>query len=159
MRDICLRHLACRLETRVTIPPALHIYEVLCSGEQRALTDLVCRAWMVYFMQQPVQQLLHNPGRDGGLLGRVDKAKEDEIVQEHPPVRSEALEQPMSVKLCTTSVQQVQNIRPVIAFTFHDIGLGPEHFFWWAEVHGNTQRIASHGMGKPCLINRGDAVA
>ena len=65
----------------------------------------------------------------------------------------------MPVKLCTTRVQQVHNVRPVIAFTFHDIGLGPEYFFWWAEVHGNPQRVASHSMGKPCLINRGNAVA
>src|SRR5262245_7600695 len=114
---------------------------------------------MVHFMLQPIQQVLHNPGRDAGLLARVDKAKENEITQEHPPVRSEALEQPMPVKLCTTRVQQVHNVRPVIAFTFHDIALGPEHFFWRAEVHRNPQRVTSHSMDKPCLINRGDAVA
>src|SRR5206468_12898114 len=66
---------------------------------------------------------------------------------------------PMPVKLCTTRVQQVHNVRPVIAFTFHDIALGPEYFFGWAEVHGNSQRAASHSMGKPCLINRSNAVA
>src|SRR4030095_10912881 len=72
---------------------------------------------------------------------------------------SEAPEQPMPVKLCAPRVQQVHNVRPVIAFTLHDIALGPEHFFWWAEVHGNSQHTASHSMGKPRLINRGDAVA
>ena len=114
---------------------------------------------MVQFMPQPVQQVQHHPGWDAGLLGRVDKTKEDEIIQEHPPVRSKVLEQPLPVKLCAPRVQQVHNVRAVIAFTFHDIALGPEHFFWWAEVHGNPQRVASHRMGKPCLINRGDAVA
>jgi hypothetical protein len=159
MRDICCRHQACGHEPRVAISPALNIYEVLRSGEQRALTELVRRGWMVHFMLQPVQQVLHNPGWDTGLLGRVDKAKEDEIIHEHPPVCSEAPEQPMPVKLCTTRVQQVHNVRPVIAFTLHDIALGPEHFFWWAEVQGNPQRITSHSMSKPCLINHGDAVA
>ena len=78
--------------SRASIPPTFNIYEVLCSGEQRALTDLVRKGWMVHFMLQPVQQVLHNPDWDAGLLGRVDKAKEDEIMQEHPPVRSETLE-------------------------------------------------------------------
>ena len=93
---------------------------------------------MVHFMLQPVQEVLHHPGWDTGLLGRVDKAKEDKIMQEHPPVCAETLEQPMPVKLYTTRVQQVHNVRPVIAFTFHDIALGPEYFFWWAEVHGHS---------------------
>src|SRR4029453_8635997 len=159
MRDICRCHQACGHEPRVAISPVLNIYEVLRSGEQCALAELVRRGWMVHFMLQLVQQVLHNPGRDTGLLGRVDKAKEDEIIQEHPPVCSEAPEQPMPVKIHTTRVQKVHNVRPVIAFTLHDIALGPEHFFWWAEVHGNPQRITSHSMGKPCLINRGDAVA
>ena len=92
---------------------------------------------MVHFMLQPVQQVLPNPGRDERLHSRVDKTKEDEIISEHSPVHSETLEQPMPVKLCTTRMQQVHNVRPVIAFTFHDIALGPEYFFWWAEVHGN----------------------
>ena len=113
---------------------------------------------MVHVMLQPVQEVLHHPGRDTGLLGRVDKAKEDEIMQEHPPVGSEALEQPIPIKLGMTRVQQVQNVCPVIPFTFHDIALGPEHFFWWAEAHGNSQGITSHGMAKPCRINRGKAV-
>ena len=58
---------------------------------------------MVQFMLQPVQQVLHHPGWDAGLLGRVDKAKEDKIIQEHPPVRPETLEQPMPVKLLSLS--------------------------------------------------------
>src|SRR5215470_9387895 len=134
MRDIFCRHQAWGPEPRVAISPALNIDEVLRSGEQRALTALVRRGWLVHFMLQPVQQVLHHPGRKAGLLGRIDKAKEDEMIQEHPPVRSETLEQPMPVKLCTTRVQQVHNVRPVIAFPFHDIALGPEDFFWWAEV-------------------------
>ena len=80
MRDICRRHRACRLKPRVVIPPTFNIYEVLCPGKQRALTDLVRKGWMVHFMLQPVQQVLHNPDWDAGLLGRVDKAKEDEIM-------------------------------------------------------------------------------
>ena len=98
MRDICRRHQACGPEPCVAISPALNIDEVLRSGEQRALTDPILRGEMVHFMLQPVQQALHNPRRDEGLLSRVDKAKEDEIIQEHPPVRSETLEQPMPVK-------------------------------------------------------------
>src|SRR5215831_11943636 len=159
MRDICRCHQACGHEPRVAISPALNIYEVLRSGEQCALTELVRRGWTVHFMLQPVQQVLHNPDRDVGLPGRVDKAKEDKIIQEHPPVCSKAPEQPMPVKLCATRVQQVHNVRPVIAFTLHDIALGPEHFFRWAEVHGNPEHITSHSMSKPCLINRGNAVA
>src|SRR4030095_7480384 len=79
MRDICRCHQACGHEPRVAISPAFNIDEVLRSGEQCALTELVRRGWTVHFMLQPVQQVLHNPGRDVGLLGRVDKAKEDEI--------------------------------------------------------------------------------
>src|SRR5215471_16328073 len=153
MCDICRCHQACGHEPRIAISPALNIYEVLRSGEQCALTEPVHRGWIVHFMLQPVQQVLHHPGWDAGLLGRVDKAKEDKIIQEHPPVRSETLEQPMPIKLCTTRVQQVHNVRPVIAFTFHNIALGPEYFFWWAEVHDNPQRVTSHSMGKPGLIH------
>jgi hypothetical protein len=47
---------------------------------------------MVHFMLQPLQQVLHNPGWDAGLLGRVDKTEEDEIMQEHPPVCPETIE-------------------------------------------------------------------
>src|SRR5262245_25947759 len=121
MRDISRCHQACGPEPRVAISPALNIYEVLRSREQCALTELVRRGWMAYFMLQPVQQVLHHPGWDTGLLGRIDKAKKNEIIQEHPPVCSEAPEQPLPVKLCTTHVQQVHNVRPVVAFTLHDI--------------------------------------
>src|SRR4029453_1396855 len=106
MRDICRRHQACGPEPRVAISPALNIDEVLRSGEQRALTDPILRGEMVHFMLQPVQQALHNPRRDEGLLSRVDKAKEDEIMQEHPPVCSETLEQPLPANLVTTRVWQ-----------------------------------------------------
>src|SRR5262245_58209431 len=117
MRNICRCHQACGPEPCVAISTALNIDEVVRSGEQRALTDPIPRGWMVHFMLQPVQQVLHNPRRDEGLLSRVDKAKEDEIMPEHPPVCSETLEQPIPGELCTARVQQVHNVRPVIAFT------------------------------------------
>src|SRR5688500_4135253 len=79
MRDICHCHQACGPEPRVAISPALNIDEVLRSGEQCALTELVRRGWLGHIMLQPVQQVLHYPGRDTGLLGRADKAKEDDL--------------------------------------------------------------------------------
>ena len=90
--DICGSRQACRLEPRVAISPTPSIYEVLGSREQRALTDLIHGRRIVHFMLQPLQQALHNPGWDAGLLGRVDKTEEDEIMQEHPPERPEAIE-------------------------------------------------------------------
>ena len=124
--DICGSHRAYRPESRITISPTVNIYEVLGSGEQRPVTDLGCRRWMVYFVLQAVQQVLHNPAWDTGLLGRVDKTEKDEILQEYPPVYSETLEQALPVKLYTARVQQVYNVCPVIAFAFHDIALRPE---------------------------------
>src|SRR5437773_476681 len=105
MGNICRSHKACGHESCIAIAPTLNIYEVLCSGEQCALTELIRRGCMVQFMLQPTQEVLHNPDGDAGLPGRVDKAKENEVMQEHPPVRSKAFEQPRPVQLRATGMQ------------------------------------------------------
>ena len=74
-------------------------------------------------------------------------------------MRSEALKQPRPVKLRAIGVQQVHNVRPVIAFTFHDRTLGPEDFFGWAEVHRQPQQTAGNRMHKPRRIHCSDAIA
>jgi hypothetical protein len=93
------------------------------------------------------------------LLGWVDKAIENEMTQEHPPVRSKTIKQAGPVQTCTTGVQYVDNICAIIAFALHDVALGPEHFFRRAEVHRYAKHLGCYSMCKPHLIDLGNAIA
>ena len=53
----------------------------------------------------------------------------------------------------------MHNIRTIIAFAFHHIALGPEHFLRRAELHRNAANLAGDGMRKPRLIDLGNTIA
>jgi hypothetical protein len=108
---------------------------------------------------QPLEQFLHHPGGNPGLLGRVDKAKENQVTQEYPPVQTKATEQAWPVQPLPTGAQQVQHVCAVIAFAFHNGTLGPEHFFRRAELHRQAQHVSRHSMRKPCRIDCSNATA
>jgi hypothetical protein len=53
----------------------------------------------------------------------------------------------------------VRDIGAVEALALLDEGLRPDHFFNWAEAHGNVEDGVSGSVAEPFVVDHGDAVA
>src|SRR5574341_2263496 len=116
-RDIRRCHGATGGMPCVAIAPALDIHEVLLPGEQRALADRLGRRRGVHLAVQAAQQVLEYPRGNTGSLGRVDEVEEHKVAQQDPPVWAEATDQPRPIEALAPRMDDVGDVRAVIAFT------------------------------------------
>ena len=57
----------------------------------------------------------------------IDEAEEDEMAEQHAPVRSEAPHQPVPVQQAAAVTEQVGDVGAVVALALHDQRLRPDH--------------------------------
>ena len=88
--DVFVRHRVVVERARIEVAPLFHVDQVLLAREQGSAADSGAGWRGAQRSLQPPNQLVHDPARNALALARVDEAEQDQVGQQHAPVRAEA---------------------------------------------------------------------
>src|ERR1700749_2897880 len=89
---------------------------------------------------------------------RKNETEQDQMTPQYPPICIESFDQPVPVQVIGARTQQMGDISSVITFSFHDVGLLPDHFFGWNDFELQTEDRGLASMLEPDIIYTPESV-
>src|SRR5437016_254215 len=118
--DVSGVHGTARLETSVFVAPTTDVHEVLLARQQGAAAQMFVLSRSRDLALEAVEQVGQHPSGNFGPLRGVNKAEQNEMAEQHPPVGIEAAQHAAPIEAGCAGMEQVVDIGAIIAFTFYD---------------------------------------
>src|SRR5204862_4205459 len=88
-----------------------------------------------------LREFFHHYAWDAVSFGRINESKQNEVAQQHAPIRPKTGDQSRPIHILCPGSNEVRNIPSIKSFTLHDVGLLPDHFFHRTYPHRHTDEI------------------
>src|SRR5713101_5448939 len=156
--DILRGQLSVGSEPPILITPPGYVRQVLLPGQECSPAQALIGRRPSRVPLQGTAKPEHDVVRNGPSLTGIDEAEQDQVAQEHPPVRPEPVQQPAPIEAPATGSNQVRHVCSVVPLTLHHERLRPDHLLGRAELDRHAEDDGGVAAGEPVVIDLGEAV-
>src|SRR6266496_232631 len=118
-RNILGIHVHSFFQPSIVKSPLLHVHQILLAREQRSAAEPLLSANEL-LLSQPPEQIFHDGNGNSSLLTRINIPEQDQVAEQHTPIRTKALNQMLPVEFLCAAQKKMRNIGAIEPFALHD---------------------------------------